>query len=234
MRRAFFAIGIDKAARVCYNVGIMETKGKFIVFEGTDGSGKSTQMKLLGKYLRAKGVACQLTHEPTDSPFGALLKSCLTGRIDADERAIAALFAADRIDHITNPVNGIKKLLAAGVTVLCDRYYFSSFAYNGGFVPTEWVIGLNRLAMEELRPDLTVFLDLPIEESMQRVARRGETERYETLEKQRRIRAKYFEMFERFRETERIVIVHSEADKERTQENVRRAVGALFGGWDGR
>ena len=85
----------------------MATKGKFIVFEGTDGSGKSTQMKMLGKYLKTKGIPVYGTHEPTESPFGALLRSCLTGRVEADERAIAALFAADRIDHITNSVNGL-------------------------------------------------------------------------------------------------------------------------------
>ena len=212
----------------------MERKGKFIVFEGTDGSGKSTQMKLLGKYLKAEGIACYLTHEPTDSPFGALLKSCLTGRVDADEHAIAALFAADRLDHITNPVNGILMWLEEGVSVLCDRYYLSSFAYNGGFVPTEWVIELNRPAMQLLRPDLTVFLDLPPEDGMARVARRGETERYETLEKQRGIREKYFEMFRRFGKDETVAIVRSEAEKECTQANVRAAVMPLFGGKYGR
>ena len=208
----------------------METKGKFIVFEGTDGSGKSTQMKMLGKYLKAKGVPCYPTHEPTDSPFGALLRSCLTGRVEADERAIAALFAADRIDHITNTVNGILKKLDEGTTVLCDRYYFSSFAYNGGFVPIEWVVELNKPAMGLLRPDLTIFLDLSVEESMRRVARRGEAERYETEEKQRRIRERYFDIFRAFGGKENIAIIKSEEDKERTQANVRAAAEKLFGG----
>ncbi len=208
----------------------MANKGKLIVFEGTDGSGKSTQMKLLGKYLKGKGIVCYSTHEPTDSPFGALLRACLTGRIETDERAIAALFAADRIDHITNSVNGILKKLEEGVTVLCDRYYFSSFAYNGGFVPLEWVISLNEPAMKLLRPDLTIFLDLPVEESMKRVARRGETERYETAEKQRRIRDKYFDVFRRFEDAEKVAVIRSEEDKELTQRNVRRVVDALFGG----
>lgn len=206
----------------------MATKGKFIVFEGTDGSGKSTQMKMLGKYLKSKGIPCYLTHEPTESPFGALLRSCLTGRVEADERAIAALFAADRIDHITNTVNGIFKKLDEGVTVLCDRYYFSSFAYNGGFVPLEWVIKLNKPAMSLLRPDLTIFLDLPVEESMRRVARRGETERYETTERQMRIRNKYFDIFRMFAGQEKIAIVKSEEEKERTQASVRAAADALY------
>lgn len=207
----------------------MKTKGKFIVFEGTDGSGKSTQIKLLSHYLASKGVNLFLTREPTDSPFGAQLRSCLTGRIQTDEYTIAALFAADRSDHIFNEVNGIRKKLEEGVTVLCDRYYFSSFAYNGGFVPTDWVISLNTPAMNALKADLTVFLDLSPEEGMKRVARRGETDRYETLEKQKLIRRKYFETFEKFREGEHVVVVESKESKEETQSAIRRLADDLFG-----
>lgn len=203
-------------------------RGKFIVFEGLDGSGKTTQMKLVTKFLESKGKPCFSTHEPTDSPFGGLLKSCLTGRVDTDERAIAALFAADRLDHILNNVNGIKKKLDEGVNVFCDRYYFSSFAYNGEFVPFEWVVEINRPAREILRPDLTVFIDLPSEESMRRVKRRGETERYETTEKQKKIRERFYSAFRRFPD-ENIAIVTSEEDKEKTQAKIREAVLPLFG-----
>lgn len=207
----------------------MVTKGKFIVFEGTDGSGKSTQIKMLAKYLSAKGREVFLTREPTDSPFGAQLRSCLTGRIQTDEHTIAALFAADRLDHIFNSVNGIKRKIEEGVTVLCDRYYFSSFAYNGGFVSTDWVISLNAPAMDALKADLTVFLDLSPEEGMRRVSRRGETDRYETLERQKIIRAKYFEMFRRFQAGENIAVVESKESKEETQSAVRALADRLFG-----
>ncbi|MGN0823164.1 MAG: dTMP kinase, partial [Candidatus Gallimonas sp.] len=203
-------------------------RGKFIVFEGIDGSGKSTQLKLLAKYLEGKGVSCYATCEPTDSPFGGMLRSCLTGRLDADERAIAALFAADRLDHIFNPLNGLEGKLAAGITVLCDRYYLSSFAYNGGIVPLEWVIELNRPAMEALRPDLVVYIDVPAERSMERVARRGETERYETLDRQKKIREAYFRLFRRFETQEHIEIVKSESDKSDTQGKIRRIADELF------
>ncbi len=206
----------------------MATKGKFIVFEGTDGSGKSTQMRLLGAYLTEKGIPVYSTHEPTNSPFGELLHSCMSRRIETSEHAIAALFAADRLDHIQNPASGMLGHLEAGETVLCDRYYFSSFAYNGGFVPLEWVEELNRPAMELLRPDLVVFLDVTPEVSMKRVGRRGETERYETLDKQMKIRNKYFEVFEKYQGTENIAVIRSEEEKERTQANIRRAVDALF------
>ncbi len=206
----------------------MKNRGKFIVFEGTDGSGKSTQMKMLASYLNEMGARCYLTHEPTESPVGSLLRSCLTGRIDADEHTIAALFAADRLDHIHNPVNGILKKLNEGVNVLCDRYYLSSFAYNGGFVPLEWVIELNRPAREALKPDLTVFLYLDAEDSMERVMGRGETERYETVERQKKIRKNYLDLIARFPE-ENVATVVSEADKRDTQEKIRKAVNGLFG-----
>ncbi len=204
-------------------------RGKFIVFEGTDGCGKSTQMNMLAKYLTGMGVECYTTHEPTDSLFGAQLRACMSGRLDADERAIAALFAADRLDHITNSVNGIMGKLEAGITVLCDRYYLSSFAYNSGAAPLEWVIGLNRLAMEMLPPDLTVYIDVPVEDSVRRLGRRGERERYETQEKQLTVHKTYLQLFERFRETEHIEIVKSEANKEDTQKNIREIVNGLFG-----
>ena len=207
----------------------MDTKGKFIVFEGTDGSGKSTQMKMLCKYLAGRGVSCFCTREPTDSPFGALLRSCLTGRVEADEHTIAAMFAADRLDHINNGVNGIKKKLSEGETVLCDRYYYSSLAYNGGFVSLDWVAELNRPAMETLRPDLVIYIDLPPEDGMKRVARRGETDRYETIEKQKKIHDNYMEVFSRFGKGENVVTVKSENDKGFTQEHIRKAVDKLFG-----
>lgn len=202
-------------------------RGKFIVFEGIDGSGKTSQMRMLAQYLESRGKPCYTTHEPTDSPVGSLLRSCLTGGTDTNEKTIAALFAADRLDHVLNEKDGILKKLAEGVNVLCDRYYFSSFAYNGEFVPFEWVVELNRPAREILRPDLTVFIDLTSEESMKRVSRRGETERYETAEKQLRIRNRFFEVFEKFSE-EKVIIVKSEADKAQTQEKIRQAVLPLF------
>ena len=207
----------------------MDTKGKFIVFEGTDGSGKSTQMKLLSQYLTERAVPNFCTHEPTGSPFGALVHDCMSGKVEAGEYAIAAMFAADRLDHIENPENGMLKKLAEGTTVLCDRYYFSSFAYNGGIVPLAWVEELNRPAMELLRPDLVLFMDLPPETGMARVDRRGERERYETLERQKKTRENFLNVFEKYKNSENIVIVKCEEEVERTHARIRAIVDALFG-----
>lgn len=173
-----------------------DMRGKFIVFEGIDGSGKSTQLKLAAEKLREKGYAVYETAEPSRSDVGAFLRECLTGKKQAGEDAVAMLFAADRLEHIRE----MQERLEKGEVVLCDRYYYSSFAYNGGFVPLEWVISLNSYAMEKLPPDLCIYVDVTPTESMARVTRRGECERYETLSRQQMIYDKYGEIFRRFPE----------------------------------
>ena len=98
-------------------------KGKFIAFEGIDGSGKSTQIQLLNDKLKAEGIYCYTTMEPTDSPIGSLIRQILTGRIKTDNKAIAALFAADRLDHILNDDNGILTKILNGTTVITSRLH---------------------------------------------------------------------------------------------------------------
>lgn len=206
----------------------MENKGKFIVFEGIDGSGKSSQMRMLGAYLEERGIACHLTCEPTSSPFGKLLRSCLTGELDADEQTIAAMFAADRLNHIHERGTGILSRLAAGESVLCDRFYFSSLAYNGGMVETEWVKQLNTPAMRACGPDLVVFIDIPPEDAMKRVLKRGEAERYESVEKLTKIREMYVKAFELLPK-EKLAVIKSEQEKAVTQQNIRNAVDRVYG-----
>ena len=118
-------------------------KGNFIAFEGIDGSGKSTQIGLLAERLKKEGVCCYTTMEPTNAPVGSLVRQVMTGRIRMDNKAIAALFAADRLDHLLNEVDGIASKIEEGTTVLTDRYYFSSYAYHSVDVPMEWVIRAN-------------------------------------------------------------------------------------------
>lgn len=203
-------------------------KGKFIVLEGIDGCGKSTQGRLLLEYLSGKGIACMGTREPTDGPIGGLIRQCLKGQVETDEKAIAALFVADRLDHILGPRESILQKINDGITVVSDRYYFSSYAYHGAFMPMDWVIEANRFSAEALRPDLTVFLDIEPERSAERLSRRGELERYEKIEAMTRIREKYFEAFEKLKGIERVCIIKSEATKEATQAHIRAAVDKLF------
>ena len=86
-------------------------KGKFIVIEGVDGSGKTTQIEILKEKFKANGLKFHFTWEPTDSPIGSIIRNILNKRIEADEQTIAALYLADRLDHIQNNQNGILKFL---------------------------------------------------------------------------------------------------------------------------
>lgn len=204
-------------------------KGKFIVFEGIDASGKSTQIRMLEEYLKSKGIPVYITREPTDSPFGALAHQCMTGRIDTDEKTIAAVMAADRLDHIHNKTNGLLDKIQNGITVISDRYYFSSYAYQGAHLGLDWVLELNRLSAETLRPDVNIFIDIDAQTSMSRLQGRGDLERYEQLDKQLKVRQQYFTAFERLKECERVEIVSSDKSPADTQADIQKIVNELFG-----
>ncbi len=133
-------------------------RGRFIVLEGLDGAGTTTQAARLAGRLRAAGRTVHLTAEPSGGPVGALVRQVLTRRIAGgtdgfDARSLALLFAADRLDHLAVEV---APKLARGVDVVCDRYTLSSLAYQGaalGDVP--WIEALNRQAGPA---DLVLFL----------------------------------------------------------------------------
>ncbi len=172
------------------------TKNRFIAFEGIDGSGKSTQVKLLAAKLEAAGHKVYTTAEPTDGPVGTMIRKILKAEMKADEHTIAALFVADRLEHILNKTNGILKMLDEGYTVITDRYYFSSYAYHGSHIPMTWVIQANSICAELLRPGLTIYIDSPPEVSMTRInSGRTSTEHYETTENLTNVRNNYLKAF---------------------------------------
>ena len=182
-------------------------KGKFIVFEGIDGSGKSTQLKMLANSLKESGIECVETLEPTFGTVGTVLHDILSGKKKADPKVTAALFVADRLDHLTTAENGVIKMLEDGITVICDRYYFSSYAYQSVEVPSEWVIEANKLAAETLRPDCTLFIDVSPKVAMERISNNRETtELYETEERLTAVREGYFKAFERMKNEEKIKV----------------------------
>lgn len=190
-------------------------KNLFIALEGIDGSGKSTQVKLLAEKATAAGHKVYTTFEPTDGHIGKLLRNILKGNIKADNKAIAGLFLADRLDHLLNEANGLLKKMAEGYTVISDRYYFSSYAYHSVHMDMEWVIACNSMCAQLLRPDVNVFIDVSPEESMRRItANREVPELYETSDMLSKVRAKYHEAFDRLKEEERIVTVNGNAPVE--------------------
>ncbi len=159
-------------------------RGRFIVFEGIDGAGKTTQIQLLAERLRAEGRTVAITAEPTTSVTGKMLREALSGRDPRTASEMAALFVLDRIHHNVGE-GGIEQLLAEGVDVICDRYYYSSLAYQGSQTDFEWVKAMNLNCPEIRRPDICIFLDLEPKESLARIRSNrtsAEIEIYETEE----------------------------------------------------
>ncbi len=208
-----------------------DNKGKFIVFEGIDGSGKSTQLRLLGEKLSNCGISCIETLEPTFGIAGEALHKILSGKVKSDPRVIASLFVSDRLDHLLNEENGICKNLNEGKTVLCDRYCFSSYAYQSVDAPPDWVVESNKICTDILRADCTVFIDISPELAIERIkGNRDSIEIYENLERLTGVRNAYFNMFDKFGGDENIFIVDGNAPvsdiSEKIADYVKRTVFA--------
>jgi len=202
----------------------MKERGRFIVFEGIDGAGKTTQINLLAKYLSGQGRAVYCTAEPTETVSGGLLRDALSGVSRRTVCEMAAMFVFDRINHNVNPVNGIQKMLADGFDVICDRYYYSSLAYQGSGTDPEWVSNMNLNCPEIMRPDVCIFLDLTPEQSMARINRnRATQEIYENEEKLTQVRNQFYRVFEQLRERDNIQIV----DAYRSVEEIHQDIVAL-------
>lgn len=196
----------------------------FIVIEGVDGSGKGTQIRLLEKALNEMGKKVFITCEPTSGEYGVKIRKILSGEEKSDSCELAALFLADRIYHCQNESSGIKRMLDLGYTVLCDRYYYSSFAYQGLGTSLEWVLGMNLDCPAVLKPDLTVFLDLPAAECDRRIEEgRSSREIFEKLETIKAIRGKYLEVFERIPD-HNVKIINASGSPETVSKRIIEAV----------
>ena len=170
----------------------MPERGKFIVFEGLDGSGKGTQISALRDHIRSTGAEAYFTAEPTISSTGGMIRDALGGHLRRDAYELSALFLADRIFHNVNPINGIRQYIEKGIDVVCDRYYYSSFAYQGIEADLDWVMKMNLGCNEILKPDLCIFLDIDISTGEKRISEnRFDREIYENVEAQRRIRKRF-------------------------------------------
>lgn len=201
----------------------MNKKG-FFVFEGIDGSGKTTQINLLAQKLQDIVPHTHLTQEPTKSPLGLVLRDILTGKMDADPRVVSSLFATDRLNHILSE-EGLLAQLAQGVTVLCDRYYFSSYAYHSVEQDMEKIILENSQNAQLLRPTATIYLDLSPDIAMERIeAGREQTELYESHHRLTMVRDNYFKAFQRLKEEETVLIFQANQDPHTLSEEIAKAV----------
>lgn len=203
--------------------------GTFITFEGIDGSGKSTQLKLLGNFLRAKGCDALLTREPGGTTLGLRLRAALLDAMEeVDPLTELLVFAADRAQHVRRM---LRPALEAGRVVISDRYADATVAYQGagrGFSP-ELISQIVQLATEGLKPDLTLLFDVSIEESTNRTTRRSTSK---TLTRDRldiehadfhtRVRDAYLQIA--LAEPERVKLIDTSGPVERTHERVKAVI----------
>jgi dTMP kinase len=168
----------------------MTKKGIFIVIEGLDGSGKTTQAKILAKKLSENHkVLC--TAEPSQGKTGNFIRNdCLYEEKRLPTEAEALLFAADRIEHMQTE---LAPALSEGKIVICDRYIYSSLAYQGSAgLSLDWIKTINAHALE---PDFALFIDVPPERVLERLQRKKSV--METLETQKKVREIYLKYVEK-------------------------------------
>ena len=164
-------------------------KGAFVVLEGSDGSGKTTQARVLCSTLRREGYKIHPTAEPSRSIVGRLIRRRILHGKKTRPEVEALLFAADRFLHLESE---ILPALAVGRIVVCDRYIYASFAYQGAQgVDSQWLQEINRFA---IKPDLALYLDVPAETGMGRIRRKKSL--LEKLELQERVRKQYLKLAE--------------------------------------
>jgi dTMP kinase len=209
---------------------------KLITFEGIDGCGKSTQMRLLDQYLTERGVAVVTTREPGGTELGRKVRSALLdgGKGSVDPLAELLLYAADRAQHVRQV---IMPALAEGKVVLSDRFYDATTVYQGyarGF-DLKLVNQLNELATGGLKPDLTLLFDLDVETGLKRTRRRGDESGQaarpdrldqEPVEFHERVRKAYLEIAAR--EPQRFRVIPAGGSVEETFELMIENIRSLF------
>jgi dTMP kinase len=202
--------------------------GTFITFEGIDGSGKSTQLRLLANFLKSNGCDVLLTREPGGTPVGNRLRAALLdAQEEVDPLTELLVFAADRAQHVRRV---LRPALQAGQLVFSDRYADATAAYQGagrGFSP-ELIAEIIGLATEGLKPDLTLLFDLPVADSSSRTQRRtngkqqGDRLDGETTEFHTRVRDAYLGLARA--EPERMKVVVTNQPVEETHKVVKEIV----------
>ena len=204
----------------------MDKRGLFITFEGVDGCGKTTQMRLLSEYLESKGYEVVLTREPGAKGLGEKIREILlhyNGEVSS--KAESFLFLADRAQNIEKIVN---PSVTAGKMVLCDRHTDSTVAYQGygRGVNIDELKMLNNLAVGCRKPDITFVFDIDVETSMTRVGKEKDRMESAGIEFFNNVRNGYLEIAKQ--EPDRVVVVDSTRQIEAIQTDVRNIVDKLI------
>ena len=209
----------------------MAKLGRFITFEGGEGTGKSTQVKRLAAALEARKIAAVVTREPGGSPGAEEIRSLVLKGDPARWNPLteALLFFAARADHTDRT---IKPALAAGKWVICDRYSDSSYAYQGGGrgLNRETVRRIEAIAIEDFKPELTLILDLPVEIGLKRsISRQGNTEtRFEEMDVafHERMRKSFLDIARR--NPDRCIVISADQDVDAVADAVLATVKQRF------
>jgi len=202
--------------------------GKFITVEGIEGAGKTTCMQVVTDVIEQQGISAIHTREPGGTDLGEDLRNLLLGHKHtgmSDDAELLMMFAA-RAEHIAQK---IKPALDAGNWVLCDRFTDATYAYQGygRGVSLEKISGLENWVQGELRPDLTLLMDLPVEMGMERAGKRSAPDRFES---------EAWDFFERIRQgylsiaaeqSSRVKVIDASQDLHDVQEKVRAAIEAF-------
>lgn len=200
-------------------------RGLFVTFEGIDGCGKTTQVEGVDRLLRSRGVEALKTAEPGGSPLGRRLRRILLEEeVELCPESELLLFLADRAEHVRSV---IRPALEGGRVVLCDRYYHSTLAYQGGGLglPIERIRSANEIATGGLEPDLVVLLDIEPEAALRR-ARRQDRMLRRGLPFLERVRSAYLEMA---KGDERFLVLDGERGAKELSEEIAERISALMG-----
>ena len=201
-------------------------RGRFITFEGGEGAGKSTQIQRLAAFLSARGIDAIVTREPGGSPGAEAIRHLLvTGEKHRwDPLTETLLHFAARADHV---IRTIEPALAAGRWVVCDRFVDSTVAYQGygQNVDRSFIANLSHAILGEIKPDLTLLLDLPVDVGLARAAQRhGNEDRYETMDRtfHERIRLGFRDLATA--EPSRFVVIDAGGAIDTVRQTIERAV----------
>jgi dTMP kinase len=199
---------------------------RFIVLEGGDGAGTTTQLRRLGEALSRAAVPHWITAEPTDAPEGRLIRRILSGDLPRDSGTLAHLFAADRNEHLRSP-GGIVDRIERGEAVICDRYVLSSLAYQGVACGRDLPADLNaRFPL----PELLLFFDIDPESSMGRLRSRERLEIFEALPFQEKVREAYRAEISRYSSSGmRIAVLDASLAVDELSHAIFAAVGEALG-----
>ncbi len=204
---------------------------KFIVIEGLDGTGKTTQISLMADALRKRGLKVETTAEPTSLPTGKLLRRVLSGEVKSSPWSTAALFLSDRIQHNIGE-NGIRDMLKHGKTVISDRYYYSTFAYQGSDTDVIWAMDMHFNCPEIKKPDLVIFLTADVDVCLDRIrANRPDDaiEIYENTEALSKTKEQFEQVFDMLEDRENIVYVDASGTVEDVHKTIMAVYDATFG-----